>query len=1171
MRIDRLDLIAFGPFTGLSLDFSAPGLHVVYGPNEAGKSTALRAVRDALFGIPGQSPDNHTHDYKALRIGMTVSGGPGDAARSLTFRRRKGNKNTLLGLDGDDAETPLPDDGLAPFLGGTTAAAFERLHGLRLAELSEGSETLLAGGGEVGQLLFAAAGGLSHLRRVREELRKEAADLFLGRGRKPVINEELRALKEIRQATTGRVLEPNDWAARSAAIDDLRGARDALKAEARAKRAEAARARRLRSARGTADRLAGLTARRGELEAIAERDAPLRAAAERLRALEKRAAATAAAAEDREPLGRRAEAAEAAAARALAALAPAGAAADWSPPDLSDPQRAHLAAAADRHGELSRTLSEAVSKRRLAAERAADLTEKLAGRAAGGEAAADALSEALDAAAALPDPAAAARRADREAARLDARIAAGLAKLRGFDGGAAALAAFPTPPDETVDRFAADRRQAVAAVEQAAAALARCDAEVEEVRADLAALAAGGTVPTDADLLSARAERDAAWARIAARLTGDAAETGSPAELVARQERLAAAADGVADSLRAEAERVERAAALDADLARRRTRARSARARLTQAEEALAEQDAAWAAEWPGLSVPPHPPAEMRSWLTTAGAVVADHAARLDLEERRAEDAAAADGVADELAERLAAVEAALANDSTVDPAPVPSDLSLDALRDRAVKARKALLARVGQRGLLVADRERSEAVRLEAAAAETDARAGLEAWEQDWARATAPLGLTIGPANDGADADPDADENGASRLPDPSAVRAFLNGWNTVQSHRGEAAEFRHRLAEIGAAVTRFAADAAALAADLAPHLDPPLPDDPEPAAAVRALSERLAAADAREAERRELPGRIRELRDDSDAQRAGEDAATFLAAAREGNPDELAALADALEAEADDLDVRRDRAIEAVRDAEAELAALDTRGEAAESEQQAQSLLAKLDDDADRYARLALADALLAVAAERHRARHQGPVLAKAGALFQRLTGGSFAGLDVSLEGGDEPALVGVRPARRTEDGETPGDRLLPAAMSDGSRDALYLSLRLAGLAETAAGRPIPPLVVDDALERFDDARTAAALAALAELADPRVALNDGSGGTVQVILFTHHGRVAELAAALPPGRATVHRLPADHLPGIAPDPPVPAEPRPRPIRRAAGKKKPTAAETSRQKALL
>ena len=47
MKILRLDLIAFGPFTETSLAFHGhtPGFHLVYGRNEAGKSSALRALR----------------------------------------------------------------------------------------------------------------------------------------------------------------------------------------------------------------------------------------------------------------------------------------------------------------------------------------------------------------------------------------------------------------------------------------------------------------------------------------------------------------------------------------------------------------------------------------------------------------------------------------------------------------------------------------------------------------------------------------------------------------------------------------------------------------------------------------------------------------------------------------------------------------------------------------------------------------------------------------------------------------------------------------------------------------------------------------------------------------------------------------------------------------------
>ena len=64
MRILRLDPVAFGPFTGapLALDDGHSGLHVVYGPNEAGKSSTLRALRQMLFGIPHNSSDNHRQE-----------------------------------------------------------------------------------------------------------------------------------------------------------------------------------------------------------------------------------------------------------------------------------------------------------------------------------------------------------------------------------------------------------------------------------------------------------------------------------------------------------------------------------------------------------------------------------------------------------------------------------------------------------------------------------------------------------------------------------------------------------------------------------------------------------------------------------------------------------------------------------------------------------------------------------------------------------------------------------------------------------------------------------------------------------------------------------------------------------------------------------------------------
>lgn len=87
MRLEILDLSAFGPFTHAQLDFSQTnnGLHLIYGPNEAGKSSALRAITNLFYGIPAQTSDNFIHEHKALRIGARISNANGD---ELTFIRR---------------------------------------------------------------------------------------------------------------------------------------------------------------------------------------------------------------------------------------------------------------------------------------------------------------------------------------------------------------------------------------------------------------------------------------------------------------------------------------------------------------------------------------------------------------------------------------------------------------------------------------------------------------------------------------------------------------------------------------------------------------------------------------------------------------------------------------------------------------------------------------------------------------------------------------------------------------------------------------------------------------------------------------------------------------------------------------------------------------------------
>ena len=63
MKLLTLEFIAYGPFTEKTLNLSDgnSGVHLIYGPNEAGKSAALRGLTNLFYGIPARTTDNFLH------------------------------------------------------------------------------------------------------------------------------------------------------------------------------------------------------------------------------------------------------------------------------------------------------------------------------------------------------------------------------------------------------------------------------------------------------------------------------------------------------------------------------------------------------------------------------------------------------------------------------------------------------------------------------------------------------------------------------------------------------------------------------------------------------------------------------------------------------------------------------------------------------------------------------------------------------------------------------------------------------------------------------------------------------------------------------------------------------------------------------------------------------
>jgi uncharacterized protein YhaN len=236
------------------------------------------------------------------------------------------------------------------------------------------------------------------------------------------------------------------------------------------------------------------------------------------------------------------------------------------------------------------------------------------------------------------------------------------------------------------------------------------------------------------------------------------------------------------------------------------------------------------------------------------------------------------------------------------------------------------------------------------------------------------------------------------------------------------------------------------------------------------------------------------------------------FVAKVRAENPDLLRVRKTA----AADGKAQKEAALTAVQQTilqlESKKQGLEQAGDAAaDFRQQAESWAERLRQDSARYLRLSLATHLLQNQIEQFRRDNQGPLLQKSGEVFAAVTQGAFSGLAADFNANDVPILVGVRPNQR---------KVSVEGLSDGTRDQLYLALRLAALDRYLVEQEPMPLILDDLLITFDNERTKAILPQLKDLAT-----------RTQIFLFTHHEHLVELCRqTLGEGQFHIHRLAND-----------------------------------------
>ncbi|ABK46025.1 conserved hypothetical protein [Magnetococcus marinus MC-1] len=166
MRINHLTLSRYGHFTDRHLPLGHPSnLTLLVGANEAGKSTTLHSILDLLFGIEPRSSYNFLHNYHDMRLEAELD----HQGQRHLIKRHKGNKNTLRGAN----DQPLPEHLLTDMLAGMQRATYQNLFALNHEQLRLGGNKMTLAEGDLGELLFGASGALQGAGSIKTQLNKE--------------------------------------------------------------------------------------------------------------------------------------------------------------------------------------------------------------------------------------------------------------------------------------------------------------------------------------------------------------------------------------------------------------------------------------------------------------------------------------------------------------------------------------------------------------------------------------------------------------------------------------------------------------------------------------------------------------------------------------------------------------------------------------------------------------------------------------------------------------------------------------------------------------------------------------------------------------------------------------------------------------------------------------
>ena len=224
MRIAGFHIDGFGGLADLGIDDLSPGLVIVSGPNEAGKSTLLDFLTTMLFGFPSRRDNPRFHaPVRGGRHGgqLTMAEGPGsgpDNDRQWRIERYAGPHKPVSIRRPDGG--PASEEDLRRALGGADEALFRAVFAVDLTELGSAEAVTRD---DVKELLFSASivGQRRSAARAMSSLHRQRLELARLRQGDALANRLLAELESVRRSLTEASREAAGYPARQVELSRL--------------------------------------------------------------------------------------------------------------------------------------------------------------------------------------------------------------------------------------------------------------------------------------------------------------------------------------------------------------------------------------------------------------------------------------------------------------------------------------------------------------------------------------------------------------------------------------------------------------------------------------------------------------------------------------------------------------------------------------------------------------------------------------------------------------------------------------------------------------------------------------------------------------------------------------------------------------------------------------